>query len=104
MPLLSPPGRDSMDPLLGRARTRCVSATDPDSGLQALDERGFAILRDALSPAILERVRAAHDRVYAHERRAGRLGAGGSLHALGALARGHALPAPLDPRPPPPLP
>jgi ectoine hydroxylase len=51
------------------------------------EERGFLVLPGALSPDLVGRLLERHDRIYAEERAAGRLGAGGSLHLFAFVLR-----------------
>jgi hypothetical protein len=62
-----------------------------DAERAAFANDGLVLIEQALQPDELARVCAAARRVYAEERRAGRLAADGSLHLLGMLHRDPAL-------------
>lgn len=52
---------------------------------------GFVVIRDALSPAALERTGAAVERIYREECEAGRVAVGEPMHLLGQIGREEAL-------------
>jgi ectoine hydroxylase len=53
------------------------------------DEQGYFVVRGALAPNLVDRLLAAHDRIYEEERVAGRLGPDGAMHAFAFVLRDH---------------
>jgi ectoine hydroxylase len=66
---------------------RGVHPTTLAGRLDALEQRGFVMIPDALDPATLARAETAVDRIHAEESAAGRAGPDGSVHALEVLDR-----------------
>src|SRR6185312_2886244 len=68
-------------------RTHEVRPTTLAGRIDALEQRGFVMIPDALDAATAARVDAAVDRIHADESAAGRDGPDGSVHALEVLDR-----------------
>ena len=90
-PLTAPSSRSDLrppSPRISGVNARRNDATPVADDLRRRFERdGMVVVPEAVSPELLKRLLAAHDRIYRDERAAGRLANDGSLHLLGFLGR-----------------